>query len=185
VLASKGAEVLYDKVRSYVNSIGCTTHGTLDSSKKNTATSINKPVIYDLYCGTGTISLILAPLATKVIGIDSVAEAISAARENAVLNNVDSCDFIIGDVMKVMDNIKEKPDLIILDPPRDGVHPKALKKILAYNVTHIIYISCKPTSLARDLVTFTTAGYNVKRAVAIDMFPATANTEVICLLERP
>ncbi|MCM1121004.1 MAG: 23S rRNA (uracil-5-)-methyltransferase RumA, partial [Eubacterium sp.] len=80
--------------------------------------------------------------------------------------------------------IEEKPDIILLDPPRDGIHPKALDKIIRYGVEHILYISCKPTSLARDLEVLLERGYQVERAVAVDQFPFTANIEVVCLLSR-
>ncbi|MDR2546476.1 MAG: 23S rRNA (uracil(1939)-C(5))-methyltransferase RlmD [Lachnospiraceae bacterium] len=167
---SLGAEVLYQMVRKYQNEI---------SSLSKSAN-----VIFDLYCGTGTISLVLAKTAARVIGIDSSEEAIAAAKENYQRNQEEHllapCTFIAGDVLKVIDETSETPDLIVLDPPRDGVHPKALPKILAYKAPHIIYISCKPTSLARDLVTFTAVGYYPKRAVAVDLFPATANVEVVC-----
>lgn len=162
---SLGAEVLYETVRELVGEF-----------------KIEKPIIYDLYCGTGTISQLMAPIALKVIGVDIVAEAIAAARESAVANSLHNCEFIGGDVLKVLDEIAEKPDFIILDPPRDGLHPKALKKIIAYQIPRLLYISCKPTSLARDLKEFFASGYYVSRAVAVDLFPATGNVEVVCLL---
>ena len=87
-------------------------------------------------------------------------------------------------MLKVLDSIREKPDLIILDPPRDGIHPKTLPKIIDYGVDHIVYISCKPTSLARDLEAFLDNGYAVERAVAVDQFPWTANIESIVLLSK-
>lgn len=141
-------------------------------------------VVYDLYSGTGTIAQLMAPVAKKVIGVEIVEEAVEAARKNAELNGLHNCEFIAGDVLKVIDTIEEKPDIIILDPPRDGIHPKALDKIIRYGVEHILYISCKPTSLARDLEVFLDRGYEVARAVAIDQFPWTANIETVCLLTR-
>ena len=143
-----------------------------------------KPVVYDLYCGTGTISQLIAPVASKVIGVEIVEEAVEAARENAVRNHTPNCEFIAGDVLKVIDSIEEKPDFIILDPPRDGVHPKALPKILAYGVPHILYISCKPTSLARDLPIMREWGYEPVRGVSVNQFPKTANVETVCLLSN-
>ena len=86
--------------------------------------------------------------------------------------------------MKVLDEVEEKPDMIILDPPRDGIHPKALPKIIAYGVDHIVYISCKPTSLVRDLEVFLENGYRVDKAVAVDQFPWTANVETVVLLSH-
>ena len=126
----------------------------------------------------------MADTAGKVIGVEIVEEAVEAAKKNAEMNGLDNCEFIAGDVLKVMDEIEEKPDFIILDPPRDGVHPKALKKIIDYGVEKLVYISCKPTSLVRDLAVFLEKGYEVERAVAVDQFPWTANVEVVCLLSK-
>ena len=162
---SLGAEVLYDTARSYVG-------------------DTKEQVIFDLYSGTGTIAQMLAPVAKKVIGVEIVEEAVKAAGENAKLNGLTNCEFIAGDVLKVLDEVEEKPDMIILDPPRDGIHPKALPKIIAYDVEHIVYISCKPTSLVRDLEVFLENGYRVDKAVAVDQFPWTANVETVVLLSK-
>ena len=108
----------------------------------------------------------------------------AAAKKNAAANGLDNCEFIAGDVLKVLDEVEEKPDMIILDPPRDGIHPKALPKIIAYGVDHIVYISCKPTSLVRDLEVFLENGYRVDKAVAVDQFPWTANVETVVLLSK-
>lgn len=162
---SLGAEVLYEKAREYIGNIG-------------------GKVVFDLYSGTGTIAQVLAPVAGKVIGVEIVEEAVQAAKENAARNHLDNCEFIAGDVLKVIDEIAEKPDVIVLDPPREGVHPKALKKILAYGVERIVYISCKPTSLARDMETLLEYGYQPVKAECVDMFPWTRGIETICLLEK-
>ncbi len=162
---SRGAEVLYSLARDYIS-------GAIAPDK----------VVYDLYSGTGTIAQILAPAARQVVGVEIVEEAVEAAKKNAAANGLDNCSFLAGDVLKVLDEIGEKPDVIVLDPPRDGVHPKALQKILNYGVESLVYISCKPTSLARDLPAFLERGYRVKRLACVDMFPGTANTEtVVCL----
>lgn len=162
---SLGAEVLYSKVREYIG----------DTKDK---------VIFDLYSGTGTIAQILAPVAKKVIGVEIVEEAVLAARENAKLNQLDNCNFIAGDVLKVMDTIEEKPDIIVLDPPREGIHPKALQKIIDYGVANLVYISCKPTSLVRDLVVLQEQGYEVKKVCCCDLFPETVHCEVCVELCR-
>ncbi len=162
---SLGAEVLYEKAREYV--------GATDGK-----------VIFDLYSGTGTIAQILAPVAEQVVGVEIVEEAVEAAKENAALNGLANCRFIAGDVLKVLDDLTEKPDLIVLDPPRDGIHPKALPKIINYGVDRLVYISCKPTSLARDLVTLLAGGYQVDRVCCVDMFPNTAGIETVCLLSK-
>jgi len=168
-----GAEVLYETAREYI--------GQLGSDRQD-----GKPdkVVYDLYSGTGTIAQLMASAAKKVIGVEIVEEAVRAAEMNARENGLDNCVFLAGDVLKVLDTIDEKPDMIILDPPRDGVHPKALPKIIAYGVERILYISCKPTSLVRDLEVFLQNGYVVERAAAVDQFPWTANIETICCLKR-
>ncbi len=167
---SLGAEVLYDVARTYV--------GDLHAAHGDGAT------VYDLYSGTGTISQILAPVAKKVIGVEIVEEAVEAAKENAALNGLSNCEFLAGDVLKVLDDISEKPDFIVLDPPRDGIHPKALEKIIDYGVDRMVYISCKPTSLARDLEVLQARGYRVERVRCVDMFPATVHVETVCLLGR-
>ena len=164
---SKGAEVLYEKVREYVN-----------DSLSETST------VYDLYSGTGTIAQMMAPKVKHVIGVEIVPEAVEAAKENAAGNGLSNCAFIAGDVLKVLDEIEEKPDVIILDPPRDGIHPKALPKILAYGVKTIIYVSCKCESLARDLVPIQAAGYRLVKACAVDQFPWTRSVETIALFKR-
>ena len=137
-----------------------------------------------IHSGTGTIAQILAPVAKKVVGVEIVAEAVEAAKENAELNGLNNCEFIAGDVLKVIDDIKDKPDLIVLDPPRDGIHPKALQKIIDFGVDRIVYISCKPTSLARDLVILQEQGYRVEKACAVDMFPQTVHVETVALLSK-
>ena len=126
----------------------------------------------------------LAPVAKKVIGVEIVEEAVDAARENAKLNGLGNCEFIVGDVLKVIDEIEEKPDYIVLDPPRDGIHPKALEKIIRYGVPQMVYISCKPTSLARDLETLLARGYAVEKVCCVDMFPATYHVETVVGLHR-
>ena len=162
---SLGAEVLYEKVRSYVG-----------ETKDKT--------IFDLYSGTGTIAQILAPVAKKVVGIEIVEEAVEAAKENAAANGLNNCEFLAGDVLKTIDSVEEKPDIIVLDPPRDGIHPKALEKIIAFDVDKIVYISCKPTSLARDLVILQEKGYRLEKGCCVDLFPGTVHIETVCLLSK-
>ena len=162
---SLGAEVLYSKAREYM--------GTTKDK-----------VVFDLYSGTGTIAQILAPVAKKVVGVEIVKEAVDAAVENARLNGLTNCEFIADDVLKALDNIEDTPDLIMLDPPRDGINPKALSKIIDYGVNNIVYISCKPTSLARDLQMLQERGYRVKKACLIDLFPGTYHVESVVLLSQ-
>lgn len=174
---SRGAEVLYQTARDYIS-------GYIQSDEKEKEGQTPDKVVFDLYSGTGTIAQLMAPVAKKVIGVEIVEEAVEAARKNAELNGLHNCEFVAGDVLKVLDTIEEKPDIIILDPPRDGIHPKALDKIIRYGVDHILYISCKPTSLARDIEVFLERGYQVERAVAVDQFPWTANIETVVLLSK-
>ena len=162
---SLGAEVLYDTARSYVG-----------ETKDKT--------IFDLYSGTGTIAQMLAPVAKHVIGIEIVEEAVEAAKENAKLNGLDNCTFIAGDVLKAIDLVEEKPDFIVLDPPRDGIHPKALEKIIHFGVEQMVYISCKPTSLARDLEILQAHGYMPEKVCCVDMFPGTVHVETVVLLSH-
>ena len=135
--------------------------------------------MFDLYSGTGTIAQVLAPVAKEVIGVEIVEEAVASAKENAARNHLDNCTFIAGDVLKVIDDIETKPDMIVLDPPREGIHPKALPKILDYGVKNIVYISCKPTSLARDLEVILQYGYEPVVAHCVDMFPWTRGIETV------
>ena len=167
---SLGAEVLYQTAREFI----------LDGDEN----SLNEKVVYDLYSGTGTIAQMMAPVCKEVVGVEIVEEAVEAAKENATLNGLTNCKFLAGDVLKVLDDIEEKPDYIILDPPRDGIHPKALEKIIAYGVENMVYISCKPTSLARDLEVFTARGYEVRRVCCVDMFPNTVHIETVVLLSQ-
>lgn len=162
---SLGAEVLYETAREYIG----------DTKGRK---------VFDLYSGTGTIAQILAPAAEHVTGVEIVEEAVEAAKINAQRNGLTNCDFIAGDVLKVLDTLEERPDLIVLDPPRDGIHPKALPKIIKYGVDHMVYISCKPTSLARDLVVLQAGGYTAKRICCVDMFPATTGIETVVLLSQ-
>ena len=162
---SLGAEVLYSTAREYIGE-------TRDK------------VVFDLYSGTGTIAQVLASVAKKVVGVEIVEEAVKAARENAAGNGLANCEFIAGDVLKVVGELEDKPDLIVLDPPRDGIHPKALEEIIEFGVERIVYISCKITSLVRDLAVLQERGYRVERACAVDMFPSTGNVETIVLLSK-
>ena len=160
---SLGAEKLYLIVRDFIGN-------TKDK------------VIFDLYSGTGTIGQILAPAAKKVIGIEIVEEAVEKANENAKLNNLNNCTFIAGDVLKKIDELNDNPDIIVLDPPREGIHPKAIQKIIDYKPETFIYISCKPTSLKNDLPAFLDNGYKITKVQCVDMFPQTPHCEVIVKL---
>lgn len=160
-----GAEKLYSIARDFIG------------DEKN-------DIVFDLYSGTGTIAQILAPICRKVIGIEIVEEAVKMAEENAKLNQLDNVEFIAGDVLKVVDDIMERPDLVIIDPPRDGIHPKAINKIIDFNPQRFIYVSCNPLTLVRDLKVFNNRGYRVEKMKLMDMFPRTPHVEAVCLIER-
>ncbi len=160
-----GAERLYSIVREF-------------------AGDIDDKVVFDLYSGTGTIAQIMAPVVKKVIGIEIVEEAVDKARENAKLNNLDNVEFIAGDVLKAVDELSEKPDLIVIDPPRDGIHPKAINKIIDFNPESFVYVSCNPVTLVRDLNVFVERGYRIEKVKLMDMFPRTAHVETVVLITR-
>ena len=160
---TSAAEKLYGKVREYI----ALTPGA---------------VVYDLYSGTGTIAQVLAPSAGRVYGIEIVEEAVAAARKNASLNGLENCLFLAGDVLKKLDELPEPADYIVLDPPRDGVSPKALSKLLRSGAKRMVYVSCKPSSLARDLPMLRLGGYEPEKMVLADLFPRTDNIETVCCL---
>ena len=168
-----GAEALYAAV---VDSIGM----VWDTGQFRQ----NKPVIFDLYCGTGTIAQMVAKSADKVIGIELVEEAVAAARRNAAKNGLDNCEFIAGDVLTKVDELDDKPDIIVLDPPREGIHPKAIFKIIDFRPEVFVYVSCKASSLAVDLPFFVQAGYTIHHLRCVDMFPHTPHVETVVLMSR-
>ncbi len=162
---TQGAEVLYKNA--------------LDLIK-----NMDNKVVFDLYCGTGTITQIMATRAKKVYGIEIVAEAVEKAKENALFNGLTNCEFIVGDVLTEVDKLSDTPDIIVLDPPRDGIHPKAIHKIINFNAKELLYISCKPTSLARDLPILKAAGYTIDKLMCVDMFPQTPHVETVVKLSK-
>ena len=139
---------------------------------------------FDLYCGTGTITQTLAKRAGKVIGIELVDEAVEAARANAALNGLENCEFIAGDVFKVLNTVADKPEVIVVDPPRVGISVDALDKIISYGVDQIVYISCNPKSLVENLYYLQYYGYRVKSVKPFDNFPGTKHVETVCLMSR-
>ena len=160
---TKGAESLYSMVKDFMG----------DSKDK---------VVFDLYCGTGTIGQIVAGEAKKVVGIEIIEEAVEAAKENAKLNGLDNCEFLAGDVAEIIKKVKDKPDIIILDPPRSGVHPKALDYVIKFNAPEIIYVSCNPKTLVVDLKVLTERGYKVVQTKVKDMFANTPHAETVVKL---
>ena len=159
----KMTEKLYSKVIEYANS--------------------KDEIVYDLYCGAGTISLNLSKFAKKVVGVEIIPDAIKDAKNNAKLNNINNCEFICGDALKISLNINEKPGVIILDPPRKGVEKALLERIATYySPKRIVYVSCDPATQARDIEILTNLGYILKEYTPVNMFPATKHSENVALL---
>ena len=162
---TKGAEKLYTIAREFVG----------DHEGK---------VLFDLYSGTGTIGQVMASAAKQVYGIELIEEAVVAANQNAKLNGLDNCEFIAGDVAKVVKNLEAKPDLIVVDPPRPGVHKDAIRDISGFGANEIVYISCNPRTLVLDLKGFEAYGYKVEKVKLMDMFPNTPHVETVVLLSK-
>ncbi len=162
---TRGAEELYKVVIDFL--------GNVDNKK-----------VFDLYSGTGTIGQIVSKTASDVVSIEIVEEAVEAAKENAKLNGIENQTFYCGDVFEVLDGLDYTPDTIIIDPPRDGLSAKTVEKIISYGVQNIVYVSCKPSSLVRDLVIFNEGGYSVEKVKLQDMFPRTYHVETVVLLSK-
>ncbi len=162
------AEVLYSKALEYANLTG-------------------NEIVIDAYCGTGTITLFLAQKALKVYGIEIVKPAILDARKNARDNNVRNAEFIIGDATKVMPRLYQQgvqPDVVVVDPPRAGCTPVVLKTFADMKPQKIVYVSCNPASLARDIAILDDLGYKALKVQPVDMFPNTSHVETITLMSR-
>ncbi|MFA6918009.1 MAG: methyltransferase domain-containing protein, partial [Candidatus Gracilibacteria bacterium] len=140
--------------------------------------------VFDLFCGTGTIGLFLAKHVEQVFGIELNIDAIKTARENAQLNKIFNIDFLTGDVGKILRQIKDRPSLIVVDPPRAGLTQDMIAKMNDFDAKTIIYVSCNPSTLARDCNLLGEYGYSVKEIVPVDMFPNSYHIECVCLLER-
>lgn len=161
---SNVTEKMYNKIKEYAN-------------------SLKEDVIYDLYCGVGTIGIYLANDAKKVYGIEINEQAILDAKENMLLNNITNIEFKAGSVDKIINSIKEKPNIIIVDPPRAGLDKTTIETILKLEPNKIVYTSCDPMTFARDLKILNSK-YNIKEITPFDMFPNTYHVENVCLLER-
>jgi len=159
---TKGAEVLYKTAMNMIDG--------------------EKNLIFDLYSGTGTIGISMSQRAKKVIGIEIIKEAVEMAKKNAIANNISNVEFIAGDVKEEVSKLSDNPELIILDPPRAGINPKALKDIIDFNAKEILYISCNPKMLVQDLIILKESGYEIKNVKGVDMFPNSYHCETICYL---
>lgn len=163
-----GAENLYRKAIEYA--------GDLEGKE-----------VYDLYSGTGTLTQILAKNAQRVVGVEIVEEAVEGARESAQRNEIVNVSFRAADVLEELDRLAESehhPDVVVIDPPREGIHPKALPKIAAAKPTRIVYISCNPVTLVRDIQAFQGQGYTFQKGMAFDQFPRTKHVECVVLITR-
>ena len=144
-------------------------------------------VVFDLYCGIGTISLFMAKYAKKVYGVEIIEQAIKDAKENAKINNVDNAEFIAGDTEIVLDDLINNkniiPDVVMVDPPRKGLDNKSIDNILKIKPDRFVYISCNPATLVRDLAKFEDT-YEIKEIQPVDMFPFTEHVECVSVLHR-
>lgn len=148
------------------------------------AGDINNKTVYDLYCGTGTISQIFAKNAAKVIGVEIVEEAVEKAKQNAEINGLTNVEFRANDVLKEIDNLTDHPDVVVLDPPRAGIHHDAIRKICMMNADKIVYISCNPETQVEDIEVFGENGYRIEEIECFDQFPRAGHVETIALIQK-
>jgi len=144
--------------------------------------------VYDLYCGIGTIGLVMAAQALTVWGVDVSEESVACALENAELNGIGNAAFFAGNVGQALEDLRERagpPDVVVVDPPRAGLAGKALRRVGETGVPRLVYVSCNPTTLAGDLKRLAADyGYRLERARPVDMFPHTPHVETVALLSR-
>ena len=153
---------------------------------RNFAALTGNEIVYDLYCGTGSIGIFVSKLAKKIIGVEVIEEAIADAKENAALNNIDHAEFFCGDVIKICNDeffgVHGRPDVIITDPPRAGMHEKLVLKLLEIAAPKIVYVSCNTATQARDLGLLDEK-YSIEKIQPVDMFPHTHHIECVVLLK--
>ena len=143
--------------------------------------------VLDLYCGIGTITLCLAKAAKRVIGAEIVPPAIRDAKENALRNHIENAEFFCGDAADIAAKLESdglRPDVVTVDPPRKGLAPEVIASVAAMGPEKVVYVSCDPATLGRDVKIFREFGYEAKRAAAVDMFPGTAHVETVVLLSK-
>ncbi|MDA9069306.1 23S rRNA (uracil(1939)-C(5))-methyltransferase RlmD [Algibacter sp.] len=195
VICYKGADHIFEEMEGLKFKINAKSFYQTNSDQafelykitRNFAGLIGSELVYDLYTGTGTIAQFVAKQASKVIGVESVPDAITAAKENAQLNNINNVEFFVGDMKHVFNDefIKThgQPDVIITDPPRDGMHKDVVQQILNIAPKRVVYVSCNSATQARDLALMD-ATYKVIKTQAVDMFPQTFHVENVVLLEK-
>ena len=162
------AEKLYEKAKEYAALTG-------------------NEVLLDLYCGTGTIGLTMAKDCKKLVGVEIIEDAVRDAEQNAVNNGITNARFICSDAENAAKELEKnglKPDVIIVDPPRKGCGEELVKTIAKMKPDRVVYVSCDPATLARDLKYFDSLGYKTKEVTPVDMFPRTAHVESVCRLTR-
>jgi 23S rRNA (uracil1939-C5)-methyltransferase len=165
---TRQTERLYEKAREYASLTG-------------------KETLWDLYCGTGTIGICMAKNAGQVLGVEIVPEAVADARKNAARNHIQNISFICGKAEDVMpEQIKQgtRADVAIVDPPRKGCARTLLDSLIACRIPKIVYVSCDPATLARDVGILTKAGYTLREATPVNMFPGTGHVETVAWLSR-
>ena len=144
-------------------------------------------LLLDLYCGAGTIGLSLAGKARRLLGVEIIPEAVENARENAKLNGIENGEFFCGDAAEAAQMLAqrgERPDVIVLDPPRKGCSPELVETVAQFGPRRVVYVSCDPATLARDLKLFAQLGYPPVEAAPVDMFPGTAHVETVVLMSK-
>jgi 23S rRNA (uracil1939-C5)-methyltransferase len=162
----------------------------LYSVARDLASLTGQETVYDLYCGAGTISIFVSQQAAQVIGFEIVRQAIRDANVNCRLNNVSNCSFVLGDLKDELAQVPlltrrwGKPDVVIVDPPRAGLHPKVVRKLGELAPKRVVYISCNPSTFARDVKELAATGYVLRKAQPVDMFPHTSHIEVVGVLEK-
>jgi 23S rRNA (uracil1939-C5)-methyltransferase len=146
--------------------------------------NVENKTVWDLYSGTGSIAIFLSGKANKILGFEILENSVEDARRNAELNRVNNCEFIAGDIRFSMKQYSQnQPDVIICDPPRSGMHPEVVEMLLKISPKTIIYVSCNPTTLARDLILLKEP-YQLMEVQPLDMFPHTHHIESVCRLEK-
>lgn len=156
----------------------------LYKTAKNFAQLTGKEILIDAYCGTGTIGLFMAKNAYKVFGIEIVREAIDDAKKNARENKIRNAEFIVGDVVKILPRLETYADIVVVDPPRAGCDKKVLETFSEMKTARIVYVSCNPATLARDLAILSELGYCTKKIQPVDMFPFSSHVEAVAQIEK-
>ncbi len=190
----QGKGFIHEKLEDYIFKISPKSFFQTNSRQAQKLYSITRDfaqltgneTVYDLYCGTGSIGIFVSGKAKKIIGVEVIDDAIKDARENAALNNITHAEFFTGDVIKICDDAffaqHGRPDVVITDPPRAGMHEKLVQKLLQMEAPRIVYVSCNTATQARDL-NLLKEKYDVKKIQAVDMFPHTHHIECVALLE--